>query len=139
MRFTLIALLLMSCSASSEVYYSGKIVHIGGTLRQSESDPSQWCWIANYAHTPTGVDPLLCGTANNDKITFHYGTTYTKVITLDAGADDDYTKHLDMEIGASVGLSYSVLNVTSFGQPINVDEWLGYSYGNIWISGMMEK
>lgn len=139
MKYLLLLITLattLGCDA--EVYYADA-VNIGGTIRQSQSDPAKWCWINNVNHTPTGVDRDLCGTAVGNVITMPYGVKYRKVITMVVGADESYVDNLDMSVGHSVGLDRVKLYVTSFGSPIHADTWLGYSHGNIWLTGLMEK
>lgn len=134
-----IGLLLLTLCGCLQADERSQLVHVGGALRQSITSPAKWCWINDANHTPTGFNPKLCGTAKGATITFNYGVKYSKVINLIAQADNDYTYHLDMQIGTSVGLDKTILVITSFGQPINVDTYLGYSHGNIWVSGMMER
>ena len=118
---------------------SAEVQIIGGQLRQSQENPSKWCWIVDRYHTTIGVNEKLCGTAKGNKIFLPYGVSYSKVISFNGLADDDYVNHLDMHIGVSKGISHSVLSVTSFGQHVDVDVWLGYAYGNIEINGIMVK
>lgn len=135
----MLTLIIVSFGCNAEVYNSKRMVIVAGTIRQSQDEPSKWCWINDKYHTPTGVDPDLCHYVVKGKIVLNYGVKYSKVITFIVNADEAYTVNSDIRIGASVGLDVARLYLTSYGTKIYPNYDLGYSWGNIWIYAIMER
>jgi uncharacterized protein YceK len=135
----LIVFFVLSGCVLAEIYNSQTMVVVAGAIRQDVNDPTKWCWINDKNHTPTGVDRDLCHKAKDGKITINYGIEYKKVITLMVGADETYVSNLNMNVGASVGLSLSIIEMTTNGVKAYPEYNLGYAAGNIWIYGVMES
>lgn len=141
----MLIVLLMGCKSSGASQPEPKaqvkeaklsIVHLGGTLRQRQDDPTKWCWIVNDAHEPVGFDGTLCAKAEGNKLTLPYGFTFSKVVTLQVSPDESLL-NLGMQAGSSVGLDKATIYFTCYGSPCQMDVYTGYQSGNLWVSGIM--
>lgn len=134
----ILAICLSGC-VLADIYNSKTITVVAGAIRQDAENPAKWCWINDETHTPTGVDRSLCHKAENGRITLEYGVEYKKVISLIVGADETYSSMLNMSVGASVGLSNAVIEMSVNGIKSHPEYDLGYRSGNIWVYGVMES
>lgn len=85
----------------------GTTFHIlAGTIRQDQTDASNWYWIDDTNHTKIGFDDLVTLNGTN-YVRVTYDQTYDKVISLIATPDNELSANAQVSCGASVGLSYS--------------------------------
>lgn len=86
-----------------ELGYS-KIEIISGTLRQDETDRTQWNWIKDGQHEPLGVDDSVPAAASGSVLTIPFLKSYTKVLSIVAGPDESLANAIGFTCGASIGL-----------------------------------
>jgi len=91
---------------------SSKIGVVAGTIRQNSTTRTQWDYINDSVHIPVGVSGTHA-TATGGSITIPYDTTYSRIISFVCGPDETFANAMGMTVGASVGLSSSIIKLSA--------------------------
>ena len=90
-----------------------KIGIVAGTMRQSSADRTKWYYLSNSTTRPIGVSGTNA-VASGSQITITYDTTYSEVLTGIVAPDEEWANVAGLTVGASVGLSTTVIKAASF-------------------------
>lgn len=90
-----------------------KIGIVAGTMKQDATDRTKWYYVSNSTTRPIGVSGTYA-TASSSQINVVYDTAYSEVISFVVSPDDEWANVTGLSVGASVGLTNSVIKAASF-------------------------
>lgn len=132
-------LFCISCNSIAESYdsISDELVFVGGTIRQSESDSSKWCWVSDAGHKVIGFDSSVCGVASGSSIVLKYGRKFKRVGSIVIGPDETLARDFGLSVGASVSYEFMIIKGSDNDGEVDFAQYM--ANGNIWISGIMVR